>query len=468
MSGRNVCSEIVINNLCIGCGVCAAVCPRGKLDIRFNDYGEYNAFETQPGCPPGCDMCLKVCPFFDGNDNEDIIGKRLFSDIPEIKHTSETGYFLDCFVGYSNVNRHRENGASGGLATWMLETLLQKGLIDYAMCVSPVSDSNKLFKFVVCRTPEEIRACSRSCYYPVEVSEVLRHVLHNDGRYAIIGLPCVCKAVRLAIQTNQILRQRVKYVLGLVCGRTKSKFFAEYICAMGGGNPSSIESVCFRIKQEGRRSYDHGMRWKCDFPSGGKEGVVFQSDGMSGIWKDGHFTPTTCFFCNDVFAECADVTFMDAWLNDYYKDHRGHNLVIVRKRILSDILKRAGLELQIEEICIGRVIQSQTLAIQLKQKDLLSCDKFPAYRLPRKHPPLFREQCAQVSRRLVSSQVYRIACESRLVWLSTGSRRQYDSRLSGPCMHLRMARTFDKWWRLLIGAMSKLTRASRCLVWVGI
>jgi coenzyme F420-reducing hydrogenase beta subunit len=314
-------------------------------------------------------MCLKVCPFFDGNDNEDIIGKRLFSDIPEIKHTSETGYFLDCFVGYSNVNKHRENGASGGLATWTMETLLEKGLVDHAICVSPMPGSDPLFKFVVCKTPEQIRACSRSCYYPVETSEVLRHVLSNDGRYAVIGLPCVCKAVRLAMEINQKLRQRIRYVLGLTCNQLKSRPFLEYMAGAKTGSPTRLKRVLFRVKDRNRPACDFGI--KCVLQND-VEKTFFWTNGMYRVWSDGYFTPNPCNFCDDVFAECADTTFMDAWLPQYYKDWAGYNIVLSRSAAISSLLNASSksAETSISCIAIDDVIKSQRGAIRRKRHDL--------------------------------------------------------------------------------------------------
>ena len=197
MTKNNVCSEVVASNLCIGCGMCAAICPKGNLEIRFNEYGEYNAFESKTDCLEKCNLCLKVCPFSDNEGNEDTIGKRLFADIPGIKHTPETGYFLDSFVGYSKIDDHRTNGASGGMATWALETVLKENLVDYVACVSHSNTPDKLFEFTICKTQEEVRLCSRSCYYPVEASQIVEHILTNEGRYAVILLPCFAKAFRL-------------------------------------------------------------------------------------------------------------------------------------------------------------------------------------------------------------------------------------------------------------------------------
>jgi coenzyme F420-reducing hydrogenase beta subunit len=96
MTHTNVCSKVVVNNLCIGCGICAAICPKSNLEIRFNEYGEYSAYESGSGCSDNYNLCLKVCPF---HDNEDTLGKKLFADIPNIKHTPKTGYYLESFVG---------------------------------------------------------------------------------------------------------------------------------------------------------------------------------------------------------------------------------------------------------------------------------------------------------------------------------------------------------------------------------
>ena len=46
----------------------------------------------------------------------------------------------------------------------------------------------------------------------------------------------------------------------------------------------------------------------------------------------------SCLFCDDVFAELADATFMDAWLPEYQADRRGNNLVISRNAEISSLL----------------------------------------------------------------------------------------------------------------------------------
>ena len=92
---------------------------------------------------------------------------------------------------------HRPTSASGGVATWLLETLLSNDIVDHVICVAPTGDPERLFEFKVFSTPNEVRTGAGSAYYPIEMSAAIREVLETPGRYAIVGLPCFIKAVRL-------------------------------------------------------------------------------------------------------------------------------------------------------------------------------------------------------------------------------------------------------------------------------
>ncbi len=430
---KNVCTEVVGKNLCIGCGICASICPSENLKIEFNRFGEYNALEIGNSCGEKCNLCLKVCPFYNNKDNEDTLGQKLFAETPGIKHTPETGYYLDAFVGYSNVKSHRENGASGGLATWTSEKLLADNLIDHVACVSPNDDPEKLFKFKICNTPKEVRECSRSCYYPVETSEVIRHILQNEGRYAIIGLPCVCKAIRLAMQSIPKLQGRIKFVLGLVCGQTKSKFFAEYVCGLGGGDPHCLKQVTFRIKDPNRPASNFGMKFVSENGMNPRrEGVVFWTDGMNRIWFDRYFTPNACNFCDDIFAECADVTFMDAWLPEYSADWRGHSIVLLRNENLSEILA-AGAEkcLEISGLGIEDIIKSQQGVLDAKRKDLktrLEIASAKGEPVPNTRLELIRRSFEICKERLVKA-CFDISQESGKAWTEADKDIQIFNRM---------------------------------------
>lgn len=97
---------------------------------------------------------------------------------------------------------------------------------------------------------------------------------------------------------------------------------------------------------------------------------------MAEAWVNRWFTPNACNFCDDVFAELADVVFMDAWLPEYSHDSRGTNLAIVRTPFINDLILKGNKENQIDidNIPMKKVIESQQGVIDFKQKLL-------AYRL---------------------------------------------------------------------------------------
>lgn len=101
---RDVVNAVVANDLCIGCGVCAAVCPSRLLSMDWSAQGELVP-ENSGKCPPKCDLCLVVCPFTgDGPDQEQLAALR-FGSVRDVQHRDDLGYFLECSVGHAADTR---------------------------------------------------------------------------------------------------------------------------------------------------------------------------------------------------------------------------------------------------------------------------------------------------------------------------------------------------------------------------
>lgn len=200
----------------------------------------------------------------------------------------------------------------------------------------------------------------------------MRTVLEVPGRYAVTGLPCFIKAIRLAQQRNKKLRERIVVTVGLTCGRLKSRHFTDYVAALAG-----VQGRVMGVRYRGKSPDHPASNYHYAFTTAdGGEHRIFWNKGIAEAWGNRWFTPKACSYCDDVFAECADVTCMDAWLSDYYNNPSGTSLLIVRaSNILNLIRQNNDLDqLSIAAIDISRVIQSQNGVIKDKRRDL-------AYRL---------------------------------------------------------------------------------------
>lgn len=354
---NNVCTHIVNFDLCVGCGVCAGLCPVQNLRM-IDSFQRGYVPEDDGHCLAQCCICLAACPFADCEEDEDTLSRCVFGETHEIRHTPETGYFMNTYAGHVSDTAHRWCGASGGIATWFLGRLLRSELVDHVICVAPHDDPDVLFSFQAFSDHQSLLRGAKSAYYPVEMSQAIRCILETPGRYAVIGLPCFIKSLRLAMKGNSKLRERIVLCAGLVCSHLVGKGMAEYLVRRIGMDPQKVNRISFREKARGRPSDNFCFR---AVDMNGQDKYLDFMGAYSAGWAKGLFSLNACNFCDDIFAELADITFMDAWLPEYIKDDAGNSLVITRSPLADRVLNWG---IQTKELSMGPIPVRQVIASQ--------------------------------------------------------------------------------------------------------
>ena len=220
----------------------------------------------------------------------------------------------------------------GGCATWFLERLLEKGIVDAVLCVGQGPGHERLFDYRIASTPAMLRDCSKSAYYPVEMSGIIRMLREDRRTFAIIGLPCFIKAVQRAREANPRLRKRIIVTAGITCGHLPAKSMTQEMAISIGQDPREIAGVRFRVKAEDKKATQFCTEYAM------KNGATARAYSELEIsFFQRLFSQQSCDFCDDIFAECADVSFMDAWLPEYADDQRGMSLVIARSELSASV-----------------------------------------------------------------------------------------------------------------------------------
>jgi len=338
--------SVVKEGLCAGCGTCVAMCPLSAISlIKDNSKGIYVPQVAWERCSQ-CGICLEVCP---GHSVDfDQLNMSIFAKKPA---NVSLGYYLNCYTGYATDYDVRYNSASGGLVTASLIFALEEGLINGAL-VTRMSKENPLEpQPFIAKTKDEIIFASKSKYCPVPANMALREILKEDGRYAVIGLPCHIHGVRKAEEVDSTLKARISLHLGIFCIHTPDFRATEFLLWQRGIAKDDVVKIDYR-----------GEGW----PGGVS---IYLRDGHrifiphSDAWKVWNlaFFPRRCTLCCDGASELADISFGDAWAPEFSNDKNGTSAIISRTPKGEKLLQRMVTEeiIKLNSTTAAKLAQTQ-------------------------------------------------------------------------------------------------------------
>jgi coenzyme F420-reducing hydrogenase beta subunit len=316
-----------------------------------------------------CQFCVTCCPMISGLLDTRERNANLFggNEKDENAFHEVIGWHLRSVVGWRINPALRNNSASGGLATWCLEKLLENGAVTRVASVRLAQNRSRgMFEFFSASSIEEIRRSSGSYYQPIEISGILKEIAKDrNERWAVVGVPCLCAGIR----NLKHMRKQIPYVFGLVCGSYQNISYTEMLAKKSGVDMNHLTQINYRLKAEGRPPFDYHFLGT-DHRGRGKEVAYHGLPYYLG--RHAYFRLNACNFCKDVFAETADACFMDAWLPDYHNESRGTSVVVIRNAEIDSLFRDAGSkdEISVKSISDREVVQSQQGNVIRKRESL--------------------------------------------------------------------------------------------------
>lgn len=328
MKNNKTIGTVVKDGLCTGCGTCVGICPQLAIEMVINKpKGIYIPQLDKERCNE-CGICFEVCPGHSVDFKE--LNQEVFGEQPE---DILLGNYLHCYIGHATDYDIRYNSASGGFVTALLIFALGQGLIDGAL-VTRMSEENPLEpQPFIATTKEEIISAAKSKYCPVPANIALRSIQEQEGRFAVVGLPCHIHGIRKAESVSKKLKEKIVLHLGILCSHTDSFLGTEFVLHKFGVNKEDIAHLDYR-----------GEGWPGSMTihlKNGTKRLIPHNDYMAFL-HGGFFTPVRCALCCDSVNDLADILLGDAWLPEIVAhDNIGTSVIISRNRIGENLLKQA-------------------------------------------------------------------------------------------------------------------------------
>ena len=329
--------QVIEGGFCVGCGNCAYLLNHA---MKVNEYGEYipdidlNSIELES------EQITKSCPSLHPEINENFIAKSIYGK--KYIHDNEIGYFKNMYAAHVNENSYREKGSSGSIGTWILVELLKKKMVDGVIHVKKTLNKKNnpaFYEYAISKDISAIKDGSQSRYHVVEMSNILKLLEKDEGKFVFVGVTCMCKSLRRMQMIDERLNKKIPFVISLICGHLKSINWSLSLGWGAGISPNNLKSIDYRTKSKNinPRSYVFKATDTLD------KNIFKDSKKITGgRFNAGAMMLPACNYCDDVVGETSDLTIGDAWLPKFINETRGKNLLITRSEILDDIINNAN------------------------------------------------------------------------------------------------------------------------------
>ena len=322
MARRDNIGSVSEAGLCVGCGVCKALCPAHCIEYSRSE-GMYLPVVDVGKCL-NCGICLKICPGC-GCDYAEMYreeGQELPDDL-------FAGHCIEAFAAVARDAELQRKATSGGVVTALVRHLLRKGMFDCAFLV----DGHKYDVAAATMRKvagDDLLGTCKSRYVPVQQTAAVEYMLENrNERLIFVGVPCFVQSLLRTMRHANIDRGR-HLIIGLFCAASMNYNACNYLeyelCADG----DTAESLYFRDKSSGGNGRLCSC-WPGDVCAIGKNGRKYMARNSLRMDAKTFFEPERCLYCIDKLNQFADISVGDNYTGRN-ADRMGSSSVIVRTK----------------------------------------------------------------------------------------------------------------------------------------
>ena len=309
-------SQVIQSGMCAGCGFCA----EQPEQMRIDGQGFF-----RPATFIDDRLSQRVCP-----------GLSLAHHNVHAPYNPLWGPTLSCEVGYAKDPAVRHQGSSGGVLTALLIHLLNTKRVDAVIQVGVSADNPIRNHTYIHDNTDDILRCAGSRYSPSAPLSVVRSLLGNGKRYAVVGKPCDIVAMRALVSDCAEHRAQFPYLLTFMCAGVPSEEGTKAVLKQWGLTPEQL--ISFRYRGDGWPGLTKAIT------TTGEEHTMTYNESWGTILN--RHLQARCKLCADGIGEAADIVCGDAWhasTNGYpsFEEQAGRSLTIARTREGQQLLEQA-------------------------------------------------------------------------------------------------------------------------------
>lgn len=332
-------AEVVAADLCIGCGLCAAV-TNGRVPMVMNSTGGLRPQSVDGFTEAEERAIVTACPGVVAESrpdpNDPTTGWEVVDEV--------WGRYRSLFLGWAGDPEVRHQAATGGVLTALGQHLLTSGMVDAVLHVGPDPDAPMRSRWVASTTAASLLDNCGSRYGPTAPLAGLVEMLDRGQRFAIIAKPCDLGAVHRYASVDPRVDELCVARLALVCGGQSRLGKSQAVLRQFGVDEDDV--TLFRYRGHGNPGPT-----RVETADGRANEVSYRE-----MWEDeaGWELETRCKVCPDALGEAADVVAADAWPGGApTAEDDGFNAVVVRTQLGVDLVSAAT--------ATGALVQGETL-----------------------------------------------------------------------------------------------------------